>query len=386
MRGDGTRLREDLTALDFFLLGAAEEAADVVAGLALIEALAEHFNAGDDGLGGLMDTDDFDGIVDLDNAAFDTAGDDGAAAFNAEHVFDRHEEGLIDVADGIRNPGIDGVHELLDALAGGIIGAGGLQGRESGALHDRGVVAVETVLGEELADFHFDEFDEFGIGEVHLVEENDDAGHADLLGEEDVFLGLGHDAVGAVDHEDRAVHLGSAGDHVLDVVGVTGAVDVSVVALVALIFNVGGGDRQNLGSVAAALGLGSLGNLVVGDVVCETLHVLDMRDRSGKSGFAVVDVTDGTDVDVRFGSCERFLCHFLILLGVVRLASRMFSVLLCVKGYSCMIQRESGAYARNRTGDLILTKDALYQLSYVGNTAYTQKRSGPPCFRSVMKR
>ncbi|GEM_PF-6945748 len=25
-----------------------------------------------------------------------------------------------------------------------------------------------------------------------------------------------------------------------------------------------------------------------------------------------------------------------------------------------------GAYARNRTGDLILTKDALYQLSYVG--------------------
>ena len=34
-----------------------------------------------------------------------------------------------------------------------------------------------------------------------------------------------------------------------------------------------------------------------------------------------------------------------------------------------MILRESGAYARNRTGDLILTKDALYQLSYVGITA-----------------
>ena len=59
-----------------------------------------------------------------------------------------------------RNPGIDGVQELRDALAGGIIGAGGLQGRESGALDDRGVVAVETVLGEKLADFHFDEFDE----------------------------------------------------------------------------------------------------------------------------------------------------------------------------------------------------------------------------------
>ncbi len=29
-------------------------------------------------------------------------------------------------------------------------------------------------------------------------------------------------------------------------------------------------------------------------------------------------------------------------------------------------QRVYGAYIRNRTEDLILTKDALYQLSYVG--------------------
>ena len=35
-----------------------------------------------------------------------------------------------------------------------------------------------------------------------------------------------------------------------------------------------------------------------------------------------------------------------------------------------MIREKSGAYARNRTGDLILTKDALYQLSYVGNTSF----------------
>ena len=32
--------------------------------------------------------------------------------------------------------------------------------------------------------------------------------------------GLGHRAVGRGDDEDRAVHLGGAGDHVLDVVGV----------------------------------------------------------------------------------------------------------------------------------------------------------------------
>jgi len=38
-------------------------------------------------------------------------------------------------------------------------------------------------------------------------------------------------AVGRGDDQDRAVHLGGAGDHVLDVVGVAGAVDVGVVAV-----------------------------------------------------------------------------------------------------------------------------------------------------------
>ena len=48
--------------------------------------------------------------------------------------------------------------------------------------------------------------------------------------------------------------------------------------------------------------------------------------------------------------------------------------------------RESGAYARNRTGDLILTKDALYQLSYVGITALHPKLKRKPRFRSAMER
>ena len=48
--------------------------------------------------------------------------------------------------------------------------------------------------------------------------------------------------------------------------------------------------------------------------------------------------------------------------------------------------RESGAYARNRTGDLILTKDALYQLSYVGITALPlSKLKRTALFQSVMK-
>lgn len=57
-----------------------------------------------------------------------------------------------------------------------------------------------------------------------------------------MFFGLGHGAVGAGDDEDGAVHLGGAGDHVLDVVGVTGAVDVGVVAVLGLVLDGGGVD------------------------------------------------------------------------------------------------------------------------------------------------
>ena len=48
----------------------------------------------------------------------------------------------------------------------------------------------------------------------------------DLTGEQDVLAGLGHDAVGGGDHEDRAVHLRGTGDHVLHIVSVAWAVNV----------------------------------------------------------------------------------------------------------------------------------------------------------------
>ena len=68
------------------------------------------------------------------------------------------------------------------------------------------------------------------------------AGTSTWRREEDVLAGLGHRAVRGRDDQDRAVHLGRAGDHVLDVVGVTGAVDVRVVAVRRRVLDVGDGD------------------------------------------------------------------------------------------------------------------------------------------------
>ena len=246
------------------------QAADVVAGAALVEQLLEHLDAGDDDLAGRLDPDQLDLVADLDDAALDAAGRDRPPALDPEDVLDRHEERLVDRPLGGRDVGVDRVHQLLDrgvGRVGRVVGR--LEGLEGAAPDDRQVVAREVVLGQELADLELDEVEELGVVDhVDLVEEDDDVGDLDLAGEQDVLAGLGHRPVGRGDDEDRAVHLGGAGDHVLDVVGVARAVDVGVVAGVGLVLDVG--DRD--GDPALAL-LGRVVDRVEGAVLGLTLQV-----------------------------------------------------------------------------------------------------------------
>ncbi len=88
------------------------------------------------------------------------------------------------------------------------------------------------------------------------------AGTSTWRAEQDVLARLRHRAVGRRDHQDRAIHLGRAGDHVLDVVGVPGAVHVGVVPLLGLVLDVGDGD----GDAPLAL-LGRVVDLVKGRVL-----------------------------------------------------------------------------------------------------------------------
>ena len=97
----------------------------------------------------------------------------------------------------------------------------------------------------------------------HLVHEHDDVGHVHLAGQQDVLARLRHRAVGGRHHQDRAVHLRGARDHVLHVVGVARAVDVRVVALRRLVLDVAGRDRD----AALALLFRRLGDLVERDVL-----------------------------------------------------------------------------------------------------------------------
>ena len=214
---------------------------------------------------GVLDADDLDLVAGVDDALLDPARGDGAAPGDREDVLDRHQERLVEVTLGLGDVGVERLGELEDRLLGLLVA---LERLERGALDHRRVVSRELVLLEQVTDLLLDQLDDLVVVDhVDLVEEDDDVGDVHLAGEQDVLAGLRHRAVGRRDDQDRAVHLGGARDHVLHVVGVPGAVDVGVVAVLGLVLDVRGRDRDPalllLGSVVdrferALLGLGAL--------------------------------------------------------------------------------------------------------------------------------
>src|ERR1700690_577270 len=306
VRLDRAGLGHHLAALDVVALDAPQQAADVVPGAALVEQLLEHLDAGHHHLAGRLDPDDLDLVADVDDTALDPPGGHRAPALDPKDILDRHQERLVDRSLGGRDVGIDRVHQLLDREVrriGGI--AAGFEGLERGAANHRDVVTGEVVLGEQLAALELDEVEQLGvIDRVDLVEEDDDERDLDLAGQQDVLAGLGHRAIGRGHDQDRAVHLGGAGGHVFDVVGVAGAVDVGVVAVGRLVLDVGDRDRDP----ALAL-LRRVVDRVERAVLSPTLEGEVLRDRGGQAGLAMVDVTDRADIDVRLGPLELLLRH-----------------------------------------------------------------------------
>ena len=239
----------------------------------------------------------------MDDALLDLAGDDGAAAGDGEHVLDRHEVRLVEVPHRLGHVGVDGVHQLDDLLDGTRVAVEGLERAHADHGH---VVARELVLREQLPHLELDEVEELLVVDgVDLVEGDHDRRHAHLAGEQHVLARLGHRAVGGGHDEDRPVDLGRAGDHVLDVVGVAGHVDVRVVPVRGLVLHVGDVDRD-----PTLLLLRRLVDLVEARVRRRRILVVeDLGDGGSQRRLAVVDVTHRPDIEVRLGPLELRLAH-----------------------------------------------------------------------------
>ncbi len=122
--------------------------------------------------------------------------------------------------------------------------------------------------------------------------------------QQDVLARLGHRAVGGRHHQDRAVHLRRAGDHVLHVVGVARAVHVRVVAVLARVLHVRRGDGD-----AARLLFRRLVDLVVRLELTAMLLGHHLRQRRRQRRLAMVHVTNRPHVHVRLVAFELFFGH-----------------------------------------------------------------------------
>ena len=259
----------------------------------------EHLDTGNGGLLDRADTDDLDLGVDLQGTALCTTGNNGATTGDGEDVLDGHEEGLVLLTHGVRNVGVDCVHELLDLS--NPLGVA-FESLQRGNANNGSVVAVELLRGEEVTDLHLDEVEElFVVNHVCLVQCNQQGGDANLASEQNVLAGLCHGAVGSCNHEDCAVHLSRTGNHVLDVVSVAGSVNVCVVALLGLVLDV---SNVNGNTALALLGSGVDHTEVALLVQVRVLVSQNLGDCCGQGGLTVVNVTNGTDVNVRLGALE----------------------------------------------------------------------------------
>ena len=152
------------------------------------------------------------------------------------------------------------------------------------------------------------------VNSVHLVDCNDDLVDTKSLGQENVFLGLLHRALGSGHDDDCCISLGCTGDHVLDEVTVTRAVHDGKRVLRSLEFLVGDIDGDTSltlflegvhypGELEGSLTLGfcfllvCVKNVLLYDTGLE-------KDTTDSGGLTVVNVTDNGKVHVGL-----FCCH-----------------------------------------------------------------------------
>jgi hypothetical protein len=230
-------LAENHTTLDFILVNTTEEETDVITGFTFIEELAEHFNTGNDSLLILTETEELNFVTYVNDTSFDTTGSNCATTGDREHVFNRHQEGLVESTGRKLNPSVNSIHQLHDLVFPFRNTVQSAEGRTA----DEGSVFLELILSQEVAHFHLNEVEHFGIfNSVALVDEYNEAGHVHLTSEQDVLTSLGHRTVGSSYNDDSTIHLGSTGNHVLHIVSVTRAVNVSIVTVSSLILYVRG--------------------------------------------------------------------------------------------------------------------------------------------------
>ena len=296
---------KNLTSFDLGSVDTTKQSTDVITSLCLIQHLTEHFDTGYNSLLCLfLDTNDLNILVQMQSTSFYSTCSNCTTACDREYVLDRHQERLICITLRIRNIGINCFHQFHDLVAPFAVRI--FQSLQSGTLDDRAI--REAVLFKLLCYFHLNQFDQFFvIYHIALVQEYYDIRYAYLTGQKDVLFCLSHNTVRSSNYEDSAVHLRSTGDHVLYIVGMARTVNVSVMSLICLVLYVSGRNcNTTLSLFRCFIDVLEIYLFITGYSLSQ--HFCDC---SCQSCFTMVNVADGTNVTMRFGSVKFSFSHFL---------------------------------------------------------------------------
>ena len=308
MRVDRTRLAQYLTTFNLVTGDTTQQCTNVIASFCEVQRLTEHFQTGNNGVQLFFrQTNDFNRFVNVQLSAFYTTGNNGTTARNGHSIFDRHQERLCIVTFRSRNVLVNSVHQFDDRLVSRIAQiVRSFQSSQSRTNDDRSVIAREVVLVQSFTNVHFNQFQQFRIVNlVSLVQEYNDCRYAYLTSQQDVLLGLSHRTVRSSNYQNCTVHLSCTSDHVLNIVSMSRAVNVSVVTLVSFILNVSSVDCDTTFSFFR-----SLIDHIVSFVLSLTLQSQCLGDSSSQCGLTMVNVTDGTNVYMGFSSFKFSLCHW----------------------------------------------------------------------------
>ena len=229
VRLHGARSADDHTTLQLILVNTTEQDTYVVTCLTTGgHILLEGLHAGYGRLQAIStETDDLYSVTGLDATGLYTAGSYGTTTGDGEDILDRHEERLVQLVLGSGDILIDSIHQVHNGVDPLLLA---VEGAESRAVDDGGIVAIVVVLREQITSLHINELEHLLIlDHIALVDKYDDAGDVHLTSEQDVLTGLRHRTISSGYYEDGTIHLSGTGHHVLDIVGVPGAVYVSIV-------------------------------------------------------------------------------------------------------------------------------------------------------------
>lgn len=285
----GAGLGKAHTTTDLLLGDTSEQHTDVVTSLRGIHLLVEGLNTSNSGRNMLSsNTNQMNILIQLEGTLLNSTRADGTSTGDVDRLINGHEELLVD--ESLRQ--LEGVIHRIDQILHGLLaelGVSAVEGAKCGTLNKHGIVTIVVILGEQLTHLHLDQFVHIlVINHIALVQEDDDVLDADLSAEKNMLTSLRHGTISCRHDKDTTVHSGGTRDHVLDVISVTRAVDMTVVSRISLILN-----RGSVNSDTSGLLFWRLVNI---SVVLEDGVVLVgkvLGDGSSKSSLTVINVTCG---------------------------------------------------------------------------------------------